>query len=115
MDPRVRGKDLRDQLQQREDVLVPIPPAEEDEKHSQQRDGKRPLAAFRQSEPVESRDELLELLASVPEEPERPPFWCGYRVVPERFEFWIAREDDVHDRFEYRRSGDGWHRRRLQP
>ena len=41
--------------------------------------------------------------------------WRGYRVLPERFEFWTARDDDVHDRFEYRRSGDRWHRRRLQP
>jgi pyridoxamine 5'-phosphate oxidase len=41
--------------------------------------------------------------------------WRGYRVLPERFEFWTARDDDVPDRFEYRRSGDRWHRRRLQP
>ena len=76
---------------------------------------KRPLAAFRQSEPVESREGLLAMLAAVPDEPERPPFWRGYRVLPERFDFWIAREDEVHDRFEYLRSGDGWRRRRLQP
>ncbi len=114
-DPRVALVWLWDGRQARVEGRVEPVSAEEDEKHWQQRDGKRPLAAFRQSEPVESRDELLEMLAAVPEEPERPPFWCGYRVVPERFEFWIAREDDVHDRFEYRRSGDGWHRRRLQP
>lgn len=88
---------------------------EEDERHWRQREGKRELAAFRQSEPVESREALLDRVAAVPEAPERPPFWRGYRVVAERFEFWTAREDYVHDRFEYVRSGDGWSRRRLQP
>jgi len=88
---------------------------EENEQHWQRREGRRPLAAFRQSEPVESREALLAKLAAVPEAPERPAFWRGYRVLPERFEFWTADEDYVHDRFEYLRSGEGWHRRRLQP
>ena len=88
---------------------------EEDERHWQQREGKRQIAAFRQSEPVESREALLRRLAAVPEKPERPPFWRGYRVLAERFEFWIPDENYVHDRFEYLRSGKGWRRRRLQP
>jgi pyridoxamine 5'-phosphate oxidase len=71
--------------------------------------------AFRQSEPIDSREALLERLAAVPEAPERPPFWRGYRVLPERFEFWTADEDYVHDRVEYLRNRDGWSRRRLQP
>ena len=89
--------------------------AAEDERHWQQREGKRPLVAFRQSEPIDSREALLERLAAVPEAPERPPFWRGYRVLPERFEFWTADEDYVHDRVEYLRNRDGWSRRRLQP
>ena len=88
---------------------------EENERHWAGREGKRQLAAFDQSEPVESRDALLAMLDGVPEEPERPSFWVGYRVVPERFEFWVVDEDFVHDRFEYVRDGDGWLRRRLQP
>ena len=89
---------------------------EENERHWAGREGKRQLAAFRQSEPIESREALLERLAAALDDPLRPSFWVGYRVVPERFDFWIADEDYVHDRFEYRRgSGGGWERRRLQP
>lgn len=90
-------------------------PDEENERHWREREGKRPLAAFRQSEPVGSREELVGLVEAVPEEPERPPWWVGYRVVPERFEFWEEDPDFLHDRFEYRRDGDGWTVRRLQP
>ena len=50
---------------------------------------------------------LLGRLAAVHQEPERPPFWRGYRVLAERFEFWIADENYVHDRFEYLRGSEG--------
>jgi pyridoxamine 5'-phosphate oxidase len=88
---------------------------EENERHWAGRDGKRQLAAFRQSEPVGSRAELLGLLHEVPEEPPRPAFWVGYRVVPTRFDFWLVDEDYVHDRFRYVPSAGGWQLTRLQP
>ena len=46
-----------------------------------------------------------------------PPFWGGYRVVPETVEFWHHRDDRLHDRFRYRRSDDGgsWVVERLSP
>lgn len=88
---------------------------EENERHWQGREGKRQLAAFDQSEPVASREALFAKLEAVPDEPPRPPFWVGYRVVPARFEFWSEDDDFVHDRFEYARGGDGWRRTRLQP
>lgn len=45
-----------------------------------------------------------------------PPFWGGYRLVPEVVEFWQSRTDRLHDRVEFVRRGDGeWQRRRLQP
>jgi pyridoxamine 5'-phosphate oxidase len=89
---------------------------EANEEHWRERDGKRQLVAFRQSEPIESREALLTRLDEVPDDPTRPSFWVGYRVVPERFEFWMVDDDFVHDRFEYAPDGDGaWQMRRLQP
>ncbi len=44
-----------------------------------------------------------------------PDFWGGYRVMPERIEFWQGRPNRLHDRFEYQREGDGWRIQRLQP
>jgi pyridoxamine 5'-phosphate oxidase len=74
-----------------------------------------------QSQPVESRAvlearvwELLEKFRTgdVP----RPPHWGGYRVQPQRIEFWISRLDRLHDRVEYlRRDDGGWTTRRLCP
>ena len=44
-----------------------------------------------------------------------PPFWGGYRVVPETIELWLHREDRLHDRVRYSRSAEGWRRVRLAP
>jgi pyridoxamine 5'-phosphate oxidase len=48
-------------------------------------------------------------------EPPRPPHWGGYRLVHETVEFWQHREDRLHDRLLYRRSGEGWLVERLAP
>jgi pyridoxamine 5'-phosphate oxidase len=88
----------------------------ENEEHWAGRDGKRQIAAFRQDAPVGSRAELEALVAAVPEEPPRPAFWVGYRVVPEAIELWEADDGFVHDRFRYVHSpGGGWTETRLQP
>ena len=114
-DPRAALVWLWDGRQARVEGTVERVSDEENERHWREREGKRQLVAFHQSEPVQSREELLALLEAVPEDPPRPSFWVGYRVVPERFEFWIEDDDYVHDRFEYARDGDRWSRRRLQP
>lgn len=45
-----------------------------------------------------------------------PPFWGGYRVVPETFEFWQARDSRLHDRFFYQKNDvDEWVFERLAP
>ncbi len=46
----------------------------------------------------------------------RPDFWGGYRVIPERFEFWQGGGSRLHDRFEYRLGAEGaWAIERLAP
>ena len=44
----------------------------------------------------------------------RPRYWGGFRLVPERIEFWQGGEDRLHDRFVYQYT-NGWSRLRLQP
>jgi pyridoxamine 5'-phosphate oxidase len=76
---------------------------------------RRSAAASRQSEPIESREELEARVAAVPEEPPRPPSWGGYRLVPEAIEFWEHRNDRLHGRHRWTRTADGWRVVRLQP
>jgi pyridoxamine 5'-phosphate oxidase len=47
--------------------------------------------------------------------PPRPPHWGGYRVTPDRIEFWQGRPNRVHDRLSYRLAGGVWLRERLAP
>jgi len=45
----------------------------------------------------------------------RPPHWGGYAITPETMEFWIGRENRLHERTSFRRFGSGWSMARLQP
>lgn len=44
-----------------------------------------------------------------------PSFWGGFRVVPTEIEFWQGRENRLHDRFRYTKSGKAWTIERLSP
>jgi pyridoxamine 5'-phosphate oxidase len=77
--------------------------------------------ASRQSTVLASRAELEERYADLerrwPEGTEvpMPDFWGGYRLRPERMEFWQGRLSRLHDRFRYTRQGSSWDVRRLAP
>ena len=70
-------------------------------------------AASDQSRPLDSRATYLERVeelrskypdGAVP----RPPHWTGFRLTPERMEFWISRPHRLHERRLFTRAGDGW-------
>lgn len=74
-----------------------------------------------QSRPLADRGELEARLADVrsrfaeDDDPPLPPFWGGYRLVPDAAELWQGRPDRLHDRARYTREGDRWTRVRLAP
>ena len=77
--------------------------------------------ASRQSRPIAVRA-LLEKQVHVLREKfgkgeiPMPDFWGGYRVVPQRIEFWQGGEHRLHDRFLYTRQSNGdWGVEQLQP
>jgi len=47
--------------------------------------------------------------------PPRPPHWGGYRLAPDRWEFWQGRKSRLHDRLRYRLGSSQWVRERLAP
>jgi pyridoxamine 5'-phosphate oxidase len=96
--------------------------AEESDKYFNSRPLKSRLSAIasHQSAPIASRAALEHNYEDVArqfgETPQRPGNWGGFRLVPERIEFWQGRRSRFHDRVVYTRQEDGsWTRQRLQP
>ncbi|MFN0092940.1 MAG: pyridoxamine 5'-phosphate oxidase [Acidimicrobiales bacterium] len=87
---------------------------------SRPRDSQLGAWASRQSEPLADRASLDEAFAAAAARfagaaPPRPPYWGGYRLVPEEVEFWQGRPNRLHDRLRYRREAGGWRLERLSP
>jgi len=76
-------------------------------------------AASRQSEPLESLEELEteaeRLLAEHAGAVPRPDRWGGYLLEPDAIELWQHRDDRLHDRVRYTRAREGWRAERLSP
>lgn len=98
-------------------------PVEEADRYFARRPRRSQVTAWAspQSEPVGSREELLQEMDRVRQrfsdetEIPRPPHWKAYRLQPEQVEFWEARSKRLHDRFCYERDGEVWSLRRLAP
>ena len=114
-------KTLRRQVRARGPV-GPVAEAESDAyfatRHPQSRLG---AWASRQSEPLGSRQDLLDAVeearARLGEDPPRPPHWGGFRLLPLEFEFWAEGAHRLHDRFRWSRGAAAapWDVCRLYP
>jgi pyridoxamine 5'-phosphate oxidase len=77
--------------------------------------------ASQQSQPLDSRADLIAEVAKVTVRngpmPQRPPFWGGFRINPVEIEFWADGTFRLHDRFQWRRADPGanWAIQRLNP
>jgi pyridoxamine 5'-phosphate oxidase len=99
----------------------PVTEAEADAYYaSRARDSRIGAWASKQSRPLEGRFELEARIAKyaakfglgdIP----RPEHWSGFRIVPDRIEFWRDRPFRLHDRLVYLREADGWRTERLYP
>ena len=73
-----------------------------------------------QSQPIEHANDLATRIAEYDaqfngSEVPRPPFWSGFRLRPDKIEFWRARPGRLHERHLYTRSGESWTMETLYP
>ncbi len=87
--------------------------------HSRPLDSRLGAWASPQSQVISSRAVLVANAAKAAAmhglSPSRPPHWGGYRLVPERWEFWQGRKSRLHDRITYKQEGQAWIKERLAP
>jgi pyridoxamine 5'-phosphate oxidase len=113
-------KSLRRQVRI-EGPVVPVTDAEADAYFATRaRESQLGAWASDQSQPMENRsafEQAYQALAAehVGREVPRPPHWWGYRVAPERIEFWVDRAHRLHERRLFTRTAGGWSESLLYP
>ena len=107
-------------------VIISGTTAKTSREESEEYFAKRPVEsqigawASKQSSVLQTRKELEDGVAEIGQrfagqEIPCPPFWGGFRVTPESFEFWQGRASRLHDRICYTRNGNAWMISRLSP
>lgn len=113
-------KSLRRQVRI-EGPLVPVTAAEADAYFaSRHRDSQLGAVASDQSAPLDSRRTFLDRYEAAQRgfegrDVERPPHWTGFRLAPERIEFWMDRPYRLHERRLFLREDGGWNSTLLYP
>jgi pyridoxamine 5'-phosphate oxidase len=98
-----------------------VPGSDSDEYfNSRPLESKLSAIVSKQSQPIESRKQLEEIWVENlkkydNKEIPRPDYWGGYRVIPDKIEFWQGRPNRMHDRILYSKTETGWKIERLQP
>lgn len=104
-----------------EGVAERVSDAEADEYFSSRpRESQLGAWASQQSEPLASREMLMESMLEITKkyagkEVPRPPYWSGWRVVPTCIEFWQLGDFRLHDRDVYMKEGNSWRMEKLYP
>ena len=113
-------KSLRRQVRLRGPVEI-VSDEEADAYYTSRARGSRIGAwASKQSRPLESRFALEKAVTeytarhAIGDIP-RPPYWSGFRIMPQTIEFWHDRPFRLHDRLVFSRDGKGWKTTRLYP
>lgn len=115
-------KTLRHQVQAKIEGRVEVVPGEEADAYFASRPRMSQLGAWAslQSQTLASRETFEKRLADYEREfaggeIPRPPHWGGFRVVPDRIEFWYGAEFRLHERHSYERVDGQWTKRLLYP
>jgi pyridoxamine 5'-phosphate oxidase len=110
------------EVQVRAEGTVSLVPDEEADAYFATRPRESQIGAWAsiQSQPIEHAQDLADRVAEFEKQFEgkevpRPPHWSGFRLRPERIEFWKARPGRLHERHLYTRSGESWLMETLYP
>ena len=104
-----------------EGAVTPVDAAEADTYFASRPRGSQIGAwASQQSRPLDRRPSLEAAIDALERQyaggpVPRPPHWSGYRLCPDRVEFWFGRPFRLHDRILHVRGADGWQESMLQP